>query len=62
MAERKRKPRKSPRRCAPMEDGPEEPYQPRLPVVIRADLRELAELYLQGDLEWFKAFRPEVWT
>ncbi len=39
----------------------DEPYQPRGAAVIRAELRELAELYLAGDLDWFKASFPRVW-
>ena len=43
-------------------DELDEPYQPRLPAMIHADLRAMAELYLADDLEWWKAFRPEVWS
>lgn len=30
--------------------------------MIRAELRELAELHLAADLEWFKERFPEVWA
>jgi hypothetical protein len=34
---------------------------PRSRAVIRAELRELAELHLAADLDWFKARFPNVW-
>lgn len=58
---RARPARKVPRAKASQEAAClDEPYQPRLPIMIRAELRELAELYLADDLEWWRAFRPEV--